>query len=415
MAFIGQRRLRRPSIVAFYVYFSSIGIACLLPPVVPFLSTFPNGRVWAWLMLAGLMPCVAVGSVRLIVHARRQMAEERARTALVIASILFAAGGNTLDLMSFAGIGSMRPGVWALVVSAGLLAVIALRARFFERISMLVLLNVVAVACTIVLGELVLVQWLGSHTALLALGSVLIALGAMIAGRFLLSAMSESHARVREQAARGRMSRQLGHDLRNPLTSIKGAAQFLDGERKSGRLPDEHAVFLDMIVKHADRITRLVEVYERLARLEPDLCEVDINELVDLALPSIPQADNLAVQTALGQELPKCLADRDLVLNAVENLLRNAREALEHGGHISVTTRQRGDVITLQITDDGPGMDARTRENVFDDFFTTKPNGSGLGLPFVHRVMTVHRGRVAIDSTEGCGTTVTLELPIAVS
>ena len=110
-----------------------------------------------------------------------------------------------------------------------------------------------------------------------------------------------------------------------------------------------------------------------------------------------------------------CMADADLMMVAVANVARNAREALEDGGSIRVSTRSAGELVAIEIADDGPGMTAATRENVFDDFYTTKATGSGLGLPFVQRVMQVHRGTVRIDSTEGKGTTVTLELPIALS
>ena len=105
--------------------------------------------------------------------------------------------------------------------------------------------------------------------------------------------------------------------------------------------------------------------------------------------------------------------DPVLVTEAVANVLRNAGEAIDGAGRIEIATRSKGDTVSVAIQDHGPGMDARTREDALNDFFTTKPQGSGLGLSFVQRVMLAHAGSVSIDSTLGKGTLVTLELPVA--
>jgi signal transduction histidine kinase len=113
----------------------------------------------------------------------------------------------------------------------------------------------------------------------------------------------------------------------------------------------------------------------------------------------------------LDPHLRACMADPDLLLIAIENVLRNAHEALGDKGQIEVCTRQVENMVTITIADHGPGIDPRTRERVFDDFFTTKGTGSGLGLSFVRRVMEAHGGQVSLDSAIGKGTRVTLELP----
>lgn len=416
MAFLGQRRTRRLSITLFYVYFAFIAAGSLAPVFVPRTAWFPGSFGWAMMLLVGMVVVASIGVVRLVAHARRQPTKERALTALMLASILVAACGNATDLADIAGANMVRLGTPSLVVSSILFAMIALQSKLLDRVSWILALNAVVIALGIVLGEVALYRFSGDRTALLAIGSIVIALSALLAGRFLLAAFTEARSQLREQAARGRMSKQLGHDLRNPLGAIKGAAQFLQGEVEAKKLDDETARhWLDLIVKNTDRVTKLIERYEHLAKLEPELRELDVNPIVEGALDFLRQEEGIKLTKSLGPNLPPCMVDADLLMVAVGNVARNAREAMEKGGAIKVSTRNGGDLVTIEIADDGPGMSPATRENAFDDFYTTKATGSGLGLPFVQRVMLAHRGSVKIDSTEGKGTTVTLSVPIAPS
>jgi signal transduction histidine kinase len=97
----------------------------------------------------------------------------------------------------------------------------------------------------------------------------------------------------------------------------------------------------------------------------------------------------------------------------LENLVRNAMEAMPDGGTVTVRTARSGaESVLLSVADTGCGMDARTRERAFDDFFTTKALGSGLGLAFVRRVVEAHGGRVSLESEQGRGTLVSVRLPV---
>jgi signal transduction histidine kinase len=109
--------------------------------------------------------------------------------------------------------------------------------------------------------------------------------------------------------------------------------------------------------------------------------------------------------------------DVDLVTNALHNLLRNAAQAMPSGGRLWVETREEssGDTryVVLAVADSGTGMDARTAERAFEEGFTTRRDGSGLGLAFVRRVAIAHGGRVVLRSREGKGTRVEMWLPRA--
>lgn len=402
ITFVGRRSdLGRWARIAF-LYFGAIALGSLAPIGVPSLASFPNGPTWALLLLGGMAPIVVFGGVLLVRHARAASAEERARTALVMGCIIVAVFGTATDLAAVSA-GLKSPGVasGALVVSAFLLAIAAFRARAFERVSVLVGVNAAALALVVVLGELALFWGVGSRAALMAVGSAILALGALFAGRYLFGTTSDARDRARADALLGRMSRQMAHDLRNPLAAIRGAAEYLQAERAAGRSLDTQLAYVDLVVEQAARMNRVIEQYQRLGRVEPALASVEINALVRGAAAAFGDAVSLDLAADAGP----VRADAELVTMAVENLIRNAVEA---GAKVTVrvSTTRAHDRVVVDVADDGPGMDARTRDRAFDEFFTTKSSGSGLGLAFVRKVVEAHGWTVALDSREGRGTAV---------
>jgi two-component system nitrogen regulation sensor histidine kinase GlnL len=127
--------------------------------------------------------------------------------------------------------------------------------------------------------------------------------------------------------------------------------------------------------------------------------------------------------------LPPILGDEDRLLQVFHNLVRNALDAMERGGRLTLTTRvslnplfgkidlgtgQRS-MVEAQVTDEGAGIPAGVRARIFDPFFTTKDTGLGLGLSICHRILEEHRGAIQVESVEGRGTSMTCFLPIASS
>jgi signal transduction histidine kinase len=163
-----------------------------------------------------------------------------------------------------------------------------------------------------------------------------------------------------------------------------------------------------------ERLDRVVGTYQRLGRVEPLLQPLDVNQLAAsvLALQAFTGRPEVTLRRELAEALPRCPGDWDLLANALENLVRNAFEAMPGGGTLTVRTASEGASVTVSVEDTGKGMDARTRERAFDDFFTTKATGSGLGLAFVRRVVEAHGGQVALTSQEGRGTVIVLRLPV---
>ena len=232
----------------------------------------------------------------------------------------------------------------------------------------------------------------------------------------LRASLAIRRARIERLATLGRFSTQLAHDLKNPLAALKGVAQYLVEQIRRGKPISGEAELVSLMREQIDRLAAVVERYQRISRIEPDFALLQVNELVRdvLALqPFASAAKAVSVRAELDERLPPCLADRQLLLAAVENVVRNAFEAMPNGGTLTVRTRPEGsDRLLVSVEDTGEGMNPRVQERAFDDFFTTKAQGTGLGLTFARRVAEAHGGDVLLTSREGFGTVVSLEIPL---
>jgi len=421
LAFLGARKEQRAFLLAAYLYFGLVALSCLAAPAVPVLAEYPAGAAWAAVMLAGVAPSFAWLGVLLVRHYRASgSGEERARTQLFIGTIVIGVGGPATDLFAIAG-ASVAPRLAAggMLLSAVLLSALALRSRLLRGTVVILAINGAIIGVVGVVAHLLVFRWLGRESALLVFGTVLVTLVSLGAARSVWSAFTAYRERASHLAMLGRLSAQMAHDIRNPLAAIRGAAQYLEGER--GGSLEEHREFLELIVSQADRLERVVRDYQRLGRAEPALVSTDVAALVSGVVDAArvtEQARGIEVRAELASGLGAQPIDPDLVRAALENLVRNALEAIEESGEgseISVAAERkfvRGrDSVVIEVIDDGPGMDARTLERAEDAFFTTKAGGSGLGLAFVRRVADAHGGALVVEARAGRGTTVRLVIP----
>jgi signal transduction histidine kinase len=267
-----------------------------------------------------------------------------------------------------------------------------------------------ALAIAGVASYLVLFRQLGGNIAVLTFctASITVLLGAAV--RELTASLAAQKDRVERLAVLGRFSSQLAHDMKNPIATLRGALQFLQEERARGRSLDAQAEFLDIMLQEVDRLHRVVDDYQRIGRVEPILRPVDINDLVRgvVALEPFAAKEGIAIRSELAADLPACQLDGDLVSGALQNVIRNACEAMPEGGKVTVRTERAADGVVISVEDSGNGMDARQAERALDEFYSTKPTGSGLGLAFVRRVAHAHGGDVSLKTTKGEGTIVRL-------
>jgi signal transduction histidine kinase len=212
-------------------------------------------------------------------------------------------------------------------------------------------------------------------------------------------------------AAIGRMAAGVAHEIRNPLSALRGFAQFF-AKKLAGREPEE--LYARTMVQEADRLNRVITDLLFLARPRRlNLAQVPLAEVfgeVHTLLSMDAQAKDGRLE--LDPQAQSVAADRDALKQALINLTMNAIEALpEHEGLIRLESRQdeRGTWITVR--DNGRGMTAEEREHALEPFFTTRDKGTGLGLAIVHTIMQEHGGSIDIESAPDRGATACLFFP----
>ncbi|MDX6693980.1 MAG: two-component system, NtrC family, nitrogen regulation sensor histidine kinase NtrY [Blastocatellia bacterium] len=219
--------------------------------------------------------------------------------------------------------------------------------------------------------------------------------------------------REEERAAWQRLVRVLGHELNNSLTPIKSIAGSLESLLSREPQPpdwrEDVRQGLAIIAKRSEALSRFMNAYARLARLPaPVLRPVDV-------APLIRRAASLETRLSIKlQDGPALVveADEDQLEQLLINLLRNAVDAaLETSGHVHLAWRQRASVLEIIIEDDGPGLS--NTSNLFVPFFTTKPNGSGIGLVLSRQIAEAHGGSLTLQDRphkQGCEARLTLPL-----
>jgi two-component system, NtrC family, sensor histidine kinase HydH len=251
---------------------------------------------------------------------------------------------------------------------------------------------------------------------------------------------SQVYERMKERdrlAALGQMAAGLAHEIRNPLGSIKGAAQFLQPAKSDGQEPRDgrreatregQSEFLDIIVEEVNRLNKIVSQfldYARPYRGEQRPLEVaDVLRKTLSLLPKDPQESGaLEVVTSFADKMPPVRADAEQLLQVFLNLSLNALQAIPAGagpGKIFISTALRratrrgaaAAFLEVRFRDTGVGIPAGDLKNLFIPFFTTKEKGTGLGLPISQRIIENHGGTIEVRSQPGEGATFTVLLPI---
>jgi signal transduction histidine kinase len=411
--FVGKARALHGLILSAYLAFVVLALAATLVPL-PY--------TWWWrLLLGGAVLCMAFATYLLAAHARRSFdAAERARTRLIWLAISIATLVGSSDLwLDKVGLPRWRVSSVGMCMAMALFASAALRLELLGQALSAPLLWYAGLCGVLGVGLLLsIVHWFTAPLALGVLGLTTTLLLVVVAVAEVARVRNTTRERTQRLLLFGRWSEQLAHDLKNPLAALDGALQFLNEERRRGRSLDLHAEYLGFMQQQCKRLEHHVDVYQRLARVEPELSPCSINELVAgvLTLQPLASKPEISLSQQLAPDLPECRIDQELVATALENVLQNAYEALSAGGAIWVTTELAGDgsqAVVLSVEDDGPGIDPRLAERVTEPFVTTKPGGSGLGLAFAARVAQAHGGSLRIDSVLGRGTRVCMNLPTA--
>jgi signal transduction histidine kinase len=215
----------------------------------------------------------------------------------------------------------------------------------------------------------------------------------------------------------------VSHELRTPLTSIGGYAEMLLGG-EFGDLNGEQQEFVTVIDRNSRRLNRIIDDILFVARVDAGRLSlehtwVDLAEVATVSVETArPRAQQGGVTIALTapDDLEPVWADHTRLVQMFDNLISNAVKFTPPGGTIGVTLSGAQDMVNAQVADTGVGIPAGEIDRLFERFFRASTvgavDGTGLGLSIVKSIVEVHDGTVAVDSTEGVGTTFTVELPV---
>jgi signal transduction histidine kinase len=225
-----------------------------------------------------------------------------------------------------------------------------------------------------------------------------------------LQQAQEEARRSERLAALGQMSAGLAHEIRNPLSVIKGSAEML--HEKLGEANPLASELAGYISSETNRLSALVTRFLDFARpLQPELAVQEITPVLDRALAAVlaaRKADDPAVRVVRQYQanLPLVPLDEGLCEQAFVNLIQNAYDAMGGGGgtiRVAVANAGSRSGIEVRIEDTGPGIPPELREQIFNPFVTTKKTGVGLGLSIVSRIIDGHHGTIRVENASGAG------------
>jgi two-component system, NtrC family, sensor histidine kinase HydH len=227
----------------------------------------------------------------------------------------------------------------------------------------------------------------------------------------------------------GQMTAGLAHEIRNPLGSIKGAAQLLVRIGSGTPVESDSRKYLGIIVEEVDRLARVLDSVLDLAPRQPTVSPIDVNAVARRSLQVFsaePGHEQLDVQEALEPDLPRVAIDPEQLQQVLLNLLRNSAQATQGRGKVSLSTaasaartsfmgtpNAHAQAVEIKVTDNGPGLSRKVFDKLFMPFFTTKKGGTGLGLAISQKIVQEASGRIEVRQHDGEGTTFAVILPAA--
>jgi two-component system sensor histidine kinase HydH len=225
--------------------------------------------------------------------------------------------------------------------------------------------------------------------------------------------MEDEVTRSRHLNSIGSLAAGVAHEIRNPLSSIKGFAVYFK-ERLSGNKEDEQTA--DIMIAETERLNRVISQLIEFARpLELKKEKVQFVKLVQHTMKLIAaeaQINKIRVEIEAASEMPMVEVDPDKIKQVLLNIFLNSLAAMKEGGKLAIEFTSGPHDLTVIISDNGAGINKMDLPRIYDPYFTSKPAGTGLGLAVVQKIMEAHGGKINVDSIAGQGTKVYLHFPL---
>lgn len=202
----------------------------------------------------------------------------------------------------------------------------------------------------------------------------------------------------------GQMAASITHEIRNPMAVIRGFVQLM-----KERSPGEQQEYYRIVMDELDRANTIINDFLSLAQnriVEKENCS--LHEIINDIMPLLMADANMrgqSIELRLAERIPSLMLNEKEMKQLILNLARNGMEAMDQHGVLRLETNAYPEYVELRVTDNGSGIPAEKLGRLFEPFFTTKTRGTGLGLPLCLSIVEGHGGEIAVDSTEGAGTT----------
>ncbi len=219
-----------------------------------------------------------------------------------------------------------------------------------------------------------------------------------------LEIMFDQKVQSEKMAAIGEMTSVLAHELKNPLGIIHSSAQYLSDGKQSQTVQQEMLHYIKDEVNHLNlSINSILKLAKQKA---PDFLRVDIKKQIQQLMHQWQHSDNhradVRIDVKYFEPIPLIYADFRQLAQVLLNLIRNSEEMMENGGNIIIEVRQDENLVQILIIDDGPGIPNKNLDKVFQNFFTTKMQGMGLGLAACRQIIQAHNGEISLENrTDG--------------
>ncbi|MGJ7911798.1 ATP-binding protein [Neobacillus sp. LXY-1] len=226
-----------------------------------------------------------------------------------------------------------------------------------------------------------------------------------------LTAINNELYKKEKLAIIGQMATAIGHEIRNPIASLRGFIQL-----QKERYPDTNDHYRIMI-QEVDRINSIVNDLMFIGKPKvPQFEKADVQEIIDYTLNVMHQQaewNNVDIELKVEEQLPEIECDKNQLKQVFINLIKNAIEAMPDGGNIHISVIQLNDSqISIKIEDEGCGISQEAISSLGTPFYSTKRDGTGLGLMVSNQIIEDHSGEMKIDSQQGKGTNLIIKLPI---